>query len=301
MPEARTPVLAPATVRVADDPAMESFWGRVVRRFLRHKPAVISLVVLLALAMVAALAPVLAPQPFDQQDFTIIGNPQPPSAAHPFGTDQLGRDTFSRVLYGARVSLSVGLLSALMAATIGTLLGALAGFHRGLVDDLLMRFTDLVLSIPILPMVILLAGILRPSVGLIIVIIGSFGWMGTARLVRSRFLSLREVEFVEASHALGGGTWRIMLRHMLPNAMGPIVVATTLAVGSAIMLESALSFLGLGVQPPTPTWGNLLNEAREWLSLAPWMAIFPGLMILVTVLAVNFLGDGLRDALDPKL
>ena len=229
-----------------------------------------------------------------------MGNPQPPSAEHLMGTDTLGRDMFARVLYGARVSLAVGLLSALMAAFIGTLVGALAGYHGGLTDNLLMRFVDLMLSIPILPMTILLAGILRPSVALIVVIIGAFGWMGTARLVRSRFLGLRESEFVEASHALGGGAGRIIIRHMLPNALGPIVVATTLAVGGAIMLESALSFLGLGVQPPTPTWGNLLNESRQWLSLAPWMAIFPGIFILVTVLAVNFLGDGLRDALDPK-
>ena len=206
----------------------------------------------------------------------------------------------SRVLYGARVSLAVGLLSAAIAAAIGTLVGALAGYYRGLTDDLLMRFVDLMLSIPILPITIVLAGILRPSVGLIVVIIGAFGWMGTARLVRSRFLSLRETEFVEASRALGGTGSRIIVRHILPNALGPVVVATTLAVGGAIMLESALSFLGLGVQPPTPTWGNLLNEARQWLSLAPWLAIFPGVLILITVLAVNFLGDGLRDALDPK-
>ena len=284
-----------------DESISQSFWDRVVRRFFKHRPAVASLIVLVLLGVVALLAPAIAPTPYDYQDMTIIGRPQPPSWAHPFGTDQLGRDTYSRVLYGARVSLSVGLLSALIASTIGTLFGALAGFYRGWVDDVLMRLTDLMLSIPILPMVILLAGIFRPSVPLIITIIGAFGWMGTARLVRSRFLSLREVEFVEASQALGGGSFRVMFRHMLPNAMGPIVVATTLAVGMGIMLESALSFLGLGVQPPTPTWGNLLNEAREWLASAPWLAIFPGLMILITVLAVNFLGDGLRDALDPKL
>jgi peptide/nickel transport system permease protein len=149
-------------------------------------------------------------------------------------------------------------------------------------------------------MMIVLAGVFRPSIGLIIVIIGLFGWMGTARLVRSRFLSLRSTEYIEASHALGSRPLRVIFLHMLPNALGPLVVATTLAVGNAIMLESALSFLGLGIQPPNPTWGNLLYEARDWLSLAPWMAIFPGLFILVTVLAVNFLGDGLRDALDPK-
>ena len=282
------------------NPPSRTLFQEVARRFFRHKPALVSLIVLLVLSVMALAAPVIAPYPYDLQDFTIIGQPQPPSRTHLMGTDNLGRDTFSRVLYGARVSLAVGLFSALIAATIGTLIGAVAGFYRGWLDSALMRFTDMVLSIPILPMVILLAGILRPSVPLIVLIIGSFGWMGTARLVRGRFLSLRQVEFVEASHALGGSAVRVMFRHILPNALGPIIVATTLAVGGAIMLESALSFLGFGVQPPTPTWGNLLNEAREWLSIAPWLAIFPGLLILITVLAVNFLGDGLRDAFDPK-
>lgn len=296
----RLPIAKGAPVIESGEPQDERLLGRPLRRFVRHRPAAISLIVLFALAIVALSAPWISPYNPRAQDFTIMGNPQPPSAEHLMGTDTLGRDMFARVLYGARVSLAVGLLSALMAAFIGTLVGALAGYHGGLTDNLLMRFVDLMLSIPILPMTILLAGILRPSVALIVVIIGAFGWMGTARLVRSRFLGLRESEFVEASHALGGGAGRIIIRHMLPNALGPIVVATTLAVGGAIMLESALSFLGLGVQPPTPTWGNLLNESRQWLSLAPWMAIFPGIFILVTVLAVNFLGDGLRDALDPK-
>lgn len=278
----------------------DSFWQQSFRRLWCHKPAMISLCVLLLIASIALLAPAIAPYAYDAQDFMIIGNPQPPSAEHPMGTDQLGRDSFSRILHGGRISLSVGLLSALMAALIGTIIGALAGYYGGIVDNLLMRGVDLVLSIPILPMMIVLAGVFRPSIGLIIVIIGLFGWMGTARLVRSRFLSLRSTEYIEASHALGSRPLRVIFLHMLPNALGPLVVATTLAVGNAIMLESALSFLGLGIQPPNPTWGNLLYEARDWLSLAPWMAIFPGLFILMTVLAVNFLGDGLRDALDPK-
>ncbi len=291
---------APAAAPTAPAAASDGVRNRALRRFLKHRPATIGLVVLVLLALTALFAPALSPYDPRAQDIMLLGQPQPPSRAHPMGTDVLGRDMLSRVLYGARVSLAVGLLSATIAAAIGTLVGALAGYYRGLTDDLLMRFVDLMLSIPILPITIVLAGILRPSVGLIVVIIGAFGWMGTARLVRSRFLSLRETEFVEASRALGGTGSRIIVRHILPNALGPVVVATTLAVGGAIMLESALSFLGLGVQPPTPTWGNLLNEARQWLSLAPWLAIFPGALILVTVLAVNFLGDGLRDALDPK-
>ena len=278
----------------------EGFWPMLIRRFLRHRLAVFGLIVLLLLALVALLAPYIAPYTFDGQDLNIIGQPQAPSRAHLMGTDQLGRDAFTRVLYGARISLMVGLFSALLATGLGTLIGALAGYYRGLLDALLMRFTDVVLCIPLLPLVIVLSGILRPSVPLLICIVGGLSWMGTARLVRGQFLSLREREFVEASRALGGRDNRIMFRHILPNAVGPIIVSTTLSVGGAIMLESALSFLGLGVQPPTPTWGNLLNYASQWLTGAPWLALFPGLMILITVLSVNFLGDGLRDAFDPR-
>ena len=278
----------------------EGFWPMLIRRFLRHRLAVFGLIVLLLLALVALLAPYIAPYTFDGQDLNIIGQPQAPSRAHLMGTDQLGRDAFTRVLYGARISLMVGLFSALLATGLGTLIGALAGYYRGLLDALLMRFTDVVLCIPLLPLVIVLSGTLRPSVPLLICIVGGLSWMGTARLVRVQFLSLREREFVEASRALGGRDNRIMFRHILPNAVGPIIVSTTLSVGGAIMLESALSFLGLGVQPPTPTWGNLLNYASQWLTGAPWLALFPGLMILITVLSVNFLGDGLRDAFDPR-
>ena len=278
----------------------EGFWPLLIRRFLKHKLAVFGLVMLLLLALMAILAPYIAPYTFDGQDLSIIGQPQAPSRMHLMGTDQLGRDAFTRILYGARISLLVGLFSALLATGLGTLIGALAGYYRGFTDALLMRFTDVVLCIPLLPLVIVLSGILRPSVALLICIVGGLSWMGTARLVRGQFLSLREREFVEASRALGGRDNRIMFRHILPNAVGPIIVSTTLSVGGAIMLESALSFLGLGVQPPTPTWGNLLNYASQWLTGAPWLALFPGLMILITVLSVNFLGDGLRDAFDPR-
>ena len=278
----------------------EGFWPTLIRRFLKHKLAVIGLTVMLILSLLALLAPLLTRYTFDGQDLSIIGQPQPPSRLHWMGTDQLGRDAFTRVLYGARISLMVGLFSALLATSLGTLIGALSGYYRGWIDTTLMRLTDVVLCIPLLPLIILLSGILRPSVALLICIIGGLSWMGTARLVRGQFLSLREREFVEASRALGGRDNRVMFRHILPNAIGPIIVSTTLSVGGAIMLESALSFLGLGVQPPTPTWGNLLNYASQWLTAAPWLALFPGLMILITVLSVNFLGDGLRDAFDPR-
>ncbi len=279
----------------------ESFLARAVRRFRKHRLAQFGLVMLVILGLAAIFAPIISSYTFDGQDAALLGQPTAPNFKHLLGTDQLGRDNFTRILHGARVSLSVGLSSALIATFLGTLIGALAGFYGAWVDSVLMRFTDVVLSIPILPLVIALSGFLRPSLPLLVLIIGGLGWMGTARLVRGQFLSLRNTDYVEASRALGGSNSRIMFRHILPNAIGPIVVSTTLAVGGAIILESALSFFGLGVQPPTPTWGNLLTGSSDFLETAPWLAAFPGLFILITVLSVNFLGDGLRDALDPRL
>ena len=276
------------------------FAGRIWRRFARNRLAIISLVVLCTLGAGVALAPVLAPYAYDEQDFELLGQPTPPSAAHPLGTDQLGRDSLSRVLYGGRISLAVGLASALVSTAFGTLVGAFSGFHRGWLDVVLMRATDVVLSVPALPLVLLVSGLLRPSVPVLIMIIGALSWMGTARLVRGQFLALREREFVEAARALGANNLRLILRHILPNAIAPVTVSATLSVGQAILLESAMSFFGFGVQPPTPTWGNLLNEATQWLDSAPWLAIPPGLLIFATVLSVNSMGDGLRDAVDAR-
>lgn len=273
---------------------------RFYERFRRHRLAQVSLAVLILMAAAALLAPWLTPYTFDGQDIALLGRPSPPSLQHLMGTDQLGRDNATRVLYGARISLLVGLLSALISTSLGTLVGSLSGFYGGRVDAVLMRATDVMLSIPLLPLVIVLSGFMRPNLYMLVLIIGVLSWMGTARLVRSQFLSLRSQDFVEAARALGSSSNRLMFIHILPNALGPILVSTTLAVGGAILLESALSFFGFGVQPPTPTWGNLLNSARDWLDTAPWLATFPGLFILVTVLAVNFLGDGLRDALDSR-
>lgn len=278
----------------------QSYGRRALRRFLKHKPAVAGFIFLLAMGLIVLIGPFVSPYAFDQQDFTLIGSPGPMSSAHWLGTDELGRDALTRLIHGGRISLAVGLAGAIVSTVLGTLVGALAGFYRGWTDTLLMRFTDVVLCIPTLPLVLLLSGLFRPSPPLLVAIVGILIWMGTARLVRSQFLTLREREFVEAARALGAGGARLMFRHILPNAIGPITVAATLAVGSAIMLESALSFLGFGIQPPVPTWGNLLNSASSWLSVAPWLAIPPGLCILLTVLSVNFLGDGLRDALEPK-
>lgn len=278
----------------------QSYGRRVVRRFLKHHLAVLGLFVLVAMGLIVLIGPFVTPYTFDGQDFSLIGEPGPMSAEHWLGTDELGRDAFTRLIYGGRVSLAVGLAGAIIATLVGTLVGALSGFYRGWTDAILMRFTDVMLSIPTLPLVLLLSGMFRPSPPLLVAIVGALIWMGTSRLVRSQFLALREREFVEAARALGAGGARLMFLHILPNAIGPITVAATLAVGSAIMLESALSFLGFGIQPPVPTWGNLLNSASSWLSVAPWLAIPPGLCILVTVLAVNFVGDGLRDAMEPK-
>ena len=268
-------------------------------RLLEHRPALAALAFLIAAALIVTSLPPLLHYSYDEQDFELLGQPTPPSPAHWLGADELGRDVLARVVQGGRVSLAVGLFGALVSTILGTCIGGLAGFHRGLIDGFLMRATDVFLSIPLLPLVLLVSGLLRPSVPLLVCVIGLLTWMSTARLVRAQFLALREREFVEAIRALGARSLRIMLRHILPNAMSPIIVSATLAVGRAIMLESALSFLGFGVQQPTPTWGNLLNKATPWLATSPWLAIAPGLCIFLTVLSVNFLGDGLRDALEP--
>ena len=246
------------------------------------------------------LAPALLPFDYDQQDFDLLGSPGPVNTTHWLGSDELGRDALTRLIYGGRVSLAVGLAGALVSTLLGTLVGGLAGFYRGWIDSLLMRLTDVMLSIPSLPLVLLLSGLFRPAVPLLVTLVGLLIWMPTARLVRSQFITLRERDFVEAARASGATALRLMLRHILPNAVGPVMVSATLAVGHAIMLESALSFFGFGVQPPMPTWGNLLNNASPWLTSAPWLAIPPGLCIFATVLSVNFLGDGLRDALDQR-
>jgi peptide/nickel transport system permease protein len=272
------------------------FW----RRILARPPARISLIFLAVLTLIVVLVPMVSPYDYDRQDLALIGQPGPPMAEHWFGTDELGQDLMTRVFFGGRISLAVGFASALIATLVGTTIGALAGFYGGFIDRVLMRFTDVMLSIPLLPLVLLLSGLFRPTLPALVLVIGVLTWMGTARVVRGQFLSLRELEFVDAARALGVGGRRLIIRHLLPNAVAPISVAATLAVGSSIMLESALSFLGFGVQPPVPTWGNMLNAASPWIGAAPWLALPPGLLIFATVLAVNFLGDGLRDALEPR-
>ncbi|HSR33875.1 MAG TPA: oligopeptide ABC transporter permease [Anaerolineae bacterium] len=281
----------------------------VWRAYRRHKPAMVGTIIVLILALAAVFAPLLTP--YDPEKTDLDHMLQPPSASHPMGTDELGRDLLTRILYGGRVSLSIGVMAMALAVLVGATIGGLSGFYGGWIDNILMRFTDMMLSFPQLFILIILAIALRDipiealrgtafaSVFSIVLVIAVLAWMQVARLVRASFLSLKEKEFTEASRCIGASNSRIMLRHLLPNAMSPIIVAATFRVATSIITESGLSYLGFGVQPPTPTWGNMLKNAQELMTRAPWTAIFPGLMIFVTVIAINFIGDGLRDALDP--
>jgi peptide/nickel transport system permease protein len=288
------------SVRVASmPPRRSSLLLDTWHRFERDRLAAAGGIVLLALAVAAAGAPVFTRYAPNEVDLARLD--AAPAAIHWFGTDDLGRDEFSRALYAGRVSLSIGVGSAIVAALAGTAVGATAGYHGGVVDSLLMRVTDVMLSIPPLPLVIVLSAIAKPSPTILILIIAGIGWMGTARLVRGAFLSIRETEYVEAARAAGCGSARIILRHALPNSLAPIIVAATLAVGNAIITESVLSFLGVGIQPPTASWGNMLQNAQSTMTTKPWLSVFPGVFILLSVLGVNALGDGLRDALDVRM
>jgi peptide/nickel transport system permease protein len=257
----------------------------------------VSVGVVLLISAACAAAPLLAGYDFDAIDLGAIR--QPPTLKHWMGTDDLGRDVFTRVLYGGRVSILIGVLSAVIGTGLGSLVGAAAGYYGGRTDNVLMRLTDVAYSIPTLPLLIVLASYTQAAATYMALIIGLLSWMATARVVRGEVLSIKQMAYVEAARSLGASNVRIILRHVLPNTVGPIVVGATLAVGNAIIVESSLSFLGLGVQPPIPTWGNLLQDARSTMVTKPWLTIFPGVAILLVVLAVNFIGDGLQDAVDP--
>jgi peptide/nickel transport system permease protein len=278
----------------------QRFWDSVFwRQLQRNQLALAGGVVVLVLGLAAVLAPLLAP--YDPAAYDVKQILLPPGPAHWFGTDQIGRDVFSRMLYGARISMAVGFVSVGIAVLVGTLIGTVAAFYGGRVDELLMRFVDLMLNFPRLFLLLTLIALLRPSIWVIMAVIGFTGWMGLARLVRGEILSLKEREFVQSARALGATDHRIMFRHILPNALVPVLVSATLGVAGAILAESGLSFLGLGVQPPTPSWGNILIDGKANIEIAWWLSVFPGMAILVTVLAYNLLGEGLRDALDPRL
>jgi peptide/nickel transport system permease protein len=275
------------------------------KRFRRHPGAVVGAIVLIILILASVFANL---SPYDPEVSDIQNKYLPPSLEHPFGTDGLGRDILTRTLYGGRVSLSVGLMVVGITLTIGVPIGSIAGYYGGWIDNVLMRVIDATLSIPSLMFLILLSAILREtdlpivksnSVLTIAVVLGILSWPTVARLVRAVFLTVREMEYVTAAEALGASDTSIMLREILPNGFGPIIVESTLGIGYAIMEESGLSFLGFGIMPPTPSWGNMLNNAQAHLVDYPWLAIFPGLMIFFTIISINFIGDGLRDALDP--
>lgn len=284
---------------VASVPASGALRRRaLLRSFVRNRLAVVGLVLLVLVVLGALFGPVLSPYDVVAQD--MASRLQGPSLAHPMGTDELGRDTLTRVLAGGRVSLAVGALATAVALLVGVFVGALAGFLGRWVDNVLMRLVDLMLSLPDLFLLILASALFGPSFLTIVVIVGLVRWMNVARLTRASFLALREREFIEAARALGVRRRKIVTRHLLPNALSPIIVAGTLGVASAIMAESTLSFLGLGLQPPTASWGSMLEDAQAQIFTSPWLAVFPGLMIVVTVLSINMVGDGLRDAMDPS-
>ena len=284
----------------------ESMGAIVWRRFRRHPAAIICsalfFIILLSVIFVSF-------SPYDPNASDITNRLQPPSWQHPMGTDPLGRDMLTRILYGGRISISVAFMVVAITLIIGMPIGAAAGYFGGKIDNVLMRITDIALTLPSLLILILLGTILREielplfasnSVLTIALVIGFLSWMTVARLLRAEYLSIREMEYIEAAHSIGATNYRIITGHILPNAFSPIIVQSTLALGFAIMLESGLSFLGFGIQPPTPSWGNLLNNAQEHMTLHPWLAIFPGLMIFLTVISINYIGDALRDALDPR-
>jgi peptide/nickel transport system permease protein len=301
---------SPSAEGVAARPARQfSPWLDAWRRFRRHKMAFVSTFILLAMIAAIVLGPFLWRVAINDIDFN--ARMETPSWAHPFGTDDLGQDLLARMLYGGRISLAVGLSAMTVAMTVGTVIGAIAGMSRRWVGPALMWLTDLFLSLPALPLLLLVIYLFRDALKaafgveggvfiMIVVVIGGLRWMPVARLVRAQFLSLREKEFVEAARALGASKVRQVVRHILPNALGPVIVAATIDVAAAIIAESTLSFLGLGFPPDIPTWGRILYDAKDYLDIAPHWALFPGAAIFLTVLTINFIGDGLRDALDPR-
>jgi peptide/nickel transport system permease protein len=274
---------------------MTDFW----RALGRNRLAVIGGIVVLVLVVLAVFAPVLSPRDPNRPDVKQIL--AEPSRSHPLGTDQLGRDVLSRMLFGSRVSLAVGFVSVGIATAIGVVLGSIAGYRGGLVDAFVMRLVDLMLVFPRFFLLLAVLAFIKPSIWTIMAVIGLTGWMGVTRLVRAEFLALKEREFVVWSHAIGASGFRVIWRHILPNAMAPVLVAMTLGIPAAILTESGLSFLGLGVQPPYATWGNILNEGKDTIEIGWWLSFYPGVAILLTVLSYNLLGEGIRDALDPRL
>jgi peptide/nickel transport system permease protein len=269
------------------------------KRFWKNRMAVAGSVIVVLLFIVSLLAPWLAP--YDPNAIDLKNVLAPPSGGHPFGTDPLGRDVLSRMIWGAGISLKVGFVATGIAILIGTMVGAVAGYYGRWVDAVIMRFVDIMLCFPAFFLILAVIALLEPSIWNIMIVIGLTGWMGVTRLVRADFISLKERDFVQAARVIGAGDLRIIFLHILPNAMASVLVTATLGVAGAILTESALSFLGIGVQPPTPSWGNILTAGKDNIDIAWWLSFYPGLAILITVLGYNLLGEGIRDALDPRL
>lgn len=295
---------------VLESAEVESPWKVVFRRFIKHKLALVGLAVVFTLIFLAIFADVVAPYPPLKQNLAPAWSN--PSSKHLLGTDSLGRDVFSRLLYAARISLFVTIVVNLITEVAGTIIGAISGYFGGFIDNAMQRVVDVILTLPTLPMLLFFSAILRElrvpglprewsSAVIIIVILSLLGWTGATNLVRGQVLSLRNQDFAQASKALGMSHWGIIVRHMIPNSLAPIIVNATLGLGGIIVLEAALSFLGFGIQPPIPTWGNMLNEVQERLFLNPWLAFYPGMCIFLVSLSFNYVGDALRDALDPRL
>lgn len=283
----------------ADDSAHRTRSSQTWRRFRRNPLAMFGVTVLCSLALAAIFAPVLAPYPPNAVDpYNAL---QPPNRVHWLGTDDLGRDVLSRLLFAGRVSLLVGLCASAIAVSVGTLLGAVAGYYGRWIDGTISRFIDLVLSLPVVPLALVMGAFVEVTPVRLTLILASVSWMGVARLVRGDFLALRNAQFTEAARSVGTSNGRIIFRHLLPNAVSPIVVAATLLVAYAILIESALSFLGFGLQPPTASWGNMLYNAQRYMRNAAWLSVFSGALITLTVASINFVGDGLREAIDPRL
>lgn len=303
-----TIVLSPTTPDQAPFSA-QPLWKQAWRRFKRDRTALLGVVILTLIILSVVVGPIIYTVPIDLIDFSQAS--QPPSWEHPFGTNDLGQDQLARMLAGGRISLAVGIVAMLVAIGLGSMIGAIAGFYGGILDLLLMRITDLFLALPQLPVLLLVLYLFREPIGaiagaeigtfsLVVLVIGFLNWMSVARLVRASFLSLRERDFVRAVRALGARPWRLIWLHLMPNTLSPVIVAATLAIGTAILTESTLSFLGLGFPPDVPTWGRMLSDAQNYIETAPHMSFFPGMAIFLTVLSINYIGDGLRDALDPQ-
>jgi peptide/nickel transport system permease protein len=277
----------------------ESPWRLFLKGFKKNKLAVSGTIIIAGLFIIAVFAPVIAP--YDQDAIMVKEIFQPPSKKHLMGTDELGRDVLTRIMWGSRVSLLVGFVAVGISVAIGVLLGALAGYYGRSVDNVIMRFVDVMLCFPTFFLILAVIAFWEPSIWKIMLVIGLTSWMGVARLVRAEFLSLKERDFIQAARALGGKDIRIIFRHVLPNSLAPVLVNATLGVAGAILIESALSFLGIGIQPPDPSWGNMLTAGKDNIEIAWWLSFFPGFAIFITVMGYNMLGEGMRDAIDPRL